>query len=169
MSRLAKFGTVDISIDGEELKVGDMAPDFKAINNDLSDYESSEDHGKIRLISVIPSIDTSVCEIQTTIFTKAAEEFSDQVSLITISNDLPFAQIRFSEDKNISNNKFLSDYIYHDFAKNYNTLIKELQLLNRSVFVVDKDGKLVHVEYLKQNTDLPDYDRAIEVVKELDK
>ena len=169
MSRKIKFGTIDVNVDGEKLQVGDFAPEFRAINNDLSDYSSKEDEGKIRLISVIPSIDTSVCEIQTTMFTKAAENFSDDVVLITISNDLPFAQARFSEDKEISNNKFVSDYIYNDFAKKYSTLINELQLLNRSVFVVDKDNKIVYSEYLDQNTDLPEYEKAIEIVKDLNK
>ncbi|EGC81847.1 thiol peroxidase [Anaerococcus prevotii] len=169
MSRKIKFGTIDVTVDGEKLQVGDFAPEFRAINNDLSDYSSKEDEGKIRLISVIPSIDTSVCEIQTTMFTKAAENFSDDVVLITISNDLPFAQARFSEDKEISNNKFISDYIYNDFSKKYSTLINELQLLNRSVFVVDKDNKIVYSEYLDQNTDLPEYEKAIEIVKDLDK
>lgn len=169
MSRKIKFGTIDVTVDGEKLQVGDFAPEFRAINNDLSDYSSKEDEGKIRLISVIPSIDTSVCEIQTTMFTKAAENFSDDVVLITISNDLPFAQARFSEDKEISNNKFVSDYIYNDFSKKYSTLINELQLLNRSVFVVDKDNKIVYSEYLDQNTDLPEYEKAIEIVKDLNK
>lgn len=169
MSRKIKFGTIDVNVDGEKLQVGDFAPEFRAINNDLSDYSSKEDEGKIKLISVIPSIDTSVCEIQTTMFTKAAENFSDDVVLITISNDLPFAQARFSEDKEISNNKFISDYIYNDFSKKYSTLINELQLLNRSVFVVDKDNKIVYSEYLDQNTDLPEYEKAIEIVKDLDK
>ncbi|WP_297790270.1 thiol peroxidase [uncultured Anaerococcus sp.] len=169
MSRQIKFGTVDVTVDGEKLKVGDKAPIFKAINTDLTDYSSTEDEGKIRLISVIPSIDTSVCEIQTTMFTKAAENFSDQVVLLTISNDLPFAQVRFSNDKEISNNKFVSDYIYQDFAKKYSTLINELRLLNRAVFVIDRDDTIVYAEYLDQNTDLPDYEKAIEEVKKLDK
>lgn len=169
MSRQIKFGTVDVTVDGEKLKVGDKAPIFKAINTDITDYSSTEDEGKIRLISVIPSIDTSVCEIQTTMFTKAAENFSDQVVLLTISNDLPFAQVRFSNDKEISNNKFVSDYIYQDFAKKYSTLINELRLLNRAVFVIDRDDTIVYAEYLDQNTDLPDYEKAIEEVKKLDK
>lgn len=169
MSRQIKFGTVDVTVDGEKLKVGDKAPIFKAINTNLTDYYSTEDEGKIRLISVIPSIDTSVCEIQTTMFTKAAENFSDQVVLLTISNDLPFAQVRFSNDKEISNNKFVSDYIYQDFAKKYSTLINELRLLNRAVFVIDRDDTIVYAEYLDQNTDLPDYEKAIEEVKKLDK
>ena len=85
MSRKVKFGTVDVSVDGNKLRVGDTAPEFKAIDNELNDFDSSIYKGKIRLISVIPSIDTSVCEIQTTMFTKAAEDFSDNVSLITVS------------------------------------------------------------------------------------
>ncbi|WP_243342469.1 thiol peroxidase [Anaerococcus sp. AGMB09787] len=169
MTRRAKFGEVNITLDGEELKVGDKAPEFKAINKDLSDYISSEDDGKIKLISVVPSIDTSVCEIQTSIFTKAAKEFSDNVVLITISNDLPFAQIRFCNVKDIEKNKFVSDYIYNDFGKKYNTIMNELQLLNRSVFVIDKDNTIHYVQYLSQNSELPDTQKAIEAVKELDK
>ena len=168
MSRKIKFGSVDVSVDGEKLKVGDIAPDFLAIDKDLNEYSSKEDDGKIKLISVIPSIDTSVCEIQTTMFSKAKEGLSDEVSLITISNDLPFAQARFLEEKEMTNNKFVSDYIHHDFSKKYSTLINELKLLNRSVFVVDKNNKIVYAEYLDQNTDLPDYEKAIEVVKSLE-
>ena len=168
MSRKVKFGTVDVSVDGNKLRVGDAAPEFKAIDNELNDFDSSVYKGKIRLISVIPSIDTSVCEIQTTMFTKAAEDFSDNVSLITVSNDLPFAQARFTKEKEISKNKFVSDYIYKKKKKKYSTLINELQLLNRSVFVIDKDNKIVYAEYLDQNTDLPDYEKAIELVKSLD-
>ena len=94
--RKKKFGEEEITVIGEELKVGDTAPDFKAINNDLSEYNFyKEEEGKIKILSVVPSLDTSVCEIQTTKFNKAAADISPDVSIITISNDLPFAQSRF--------------------------------------------------------------------------
>ena len=166
--RKKKFGEEEITVIGEELKVGDSAPNFKAINNDLSDYDFyKEEEGKIKIISVVPSLDTSVCEIQTTKFNKAAADISPDVSIVTISNDLPFAQARFCSAKGIDQVKTVSDYNFLDFADKYATLIKELKLQNRAVFVVDKENKLVHVEYLEQNTELPDYKAALEAAKKL--
>ena len=167
--RFIKFGRVDVSVDGDMLKVGDKAPDFKVTDNNLSIYKLSDDKNKIRLISVIPSVDTSICELQTLMFENASKNFSDEVSIITISNDLPFAQIRFREDKSLKRNKLYSDYIFHEFSEKYSTLINEWQILNRAVFVIDKDNTIVHIEYMDQNAALPDYDKAIEVVKDLDK
>lgn len=166
--RKKQFGEEEITVIGEELKVGDQAPNFKAINNDLSDYDFyKEEEGKIKIISVVPSLDTSVCEIQTTKFNQAAANISPDVVIVTVSNDLPFAQERFCSAKGIDQVKTVSDYNYLDFADKYGTLIEELKLQNRSVFVVDQDNKLVHVEYLDQNTSLPDYKAAIESAKKL--
>lgn len=166
--RKKQFGEEEVTVIGEELKVGDDAPNFKAINNDLSDYDFyKEEEGKIKIISVVPSLDTSVCEIQTTKFNQAAADISPDVVIVTVSNDLPFAQERFCSAKGIDQVKTVSDYNYLDFADKYGTLIKELKLQNRSVFVVDQDNKLVHVEYLDQNTSLPDYKAAIEAAKKL--
>lgn len=166
--RKRKFGEEEITVIGDELKVGDTAPNFTAINNDLSEYNFyDEEEGKIKIISVVPSLDTSICEIQTTKFNKLATDVSPDVVIVTVSNDLPFAQERFCSAKGIDQVKTVSDYNYLDFAKKYGTLIKELKLQNRSVFVVDKNNKLVHVEYLKQNTSLPDYKAALEAAKKL--
>lgn len=166
--RKKQFGEEEITVIGEELKVGDKAPNFKAINNDLSEYDFyKEEEGKIKIISVVPSLDTSVCEIQTTKFNQAAADISPDVVIVTVSNDLPFAQERFCSAKGIDQVKTVSDYNYLDFAGKYGTLIKELKLQNRSVFVVDQDNKLVHVEYLDQNTSLPDYKATIEAAKKL--
>lgn len=166
--RIKKFGETDITVIGEELKVGDIAPDFKAVNTDLSEYNFyEEEKGKIKIISVVPSLDTSVCEIQTTKFNQAAAEVSPDVVVVTVSNDLPFAQKRFCSAKGIEQVKTVSDYNYLDFANKYGTLIKELKLQNRAVFVVDKDNVIQHVEYLEQNTQLPDYQKAVDVAKEI--
>lgn len=166
--RKKNFGEIEVTVIGDELKVGDIAPDFKAINNDLSVYEFyKQEEGKIKIISVVPSLDTSVCEIQTTKFNQNAADISPDVSIITISNDLPFAQQRFCSAKGIDQVKTVSDYNYLDFADKYATLIKELKLQNRAVFVVDKNNKLAYVEYLEQNTSLPDYKAAIEAAKKL--
>ncbi|MDD7464541.1 MAG: thiol peroxidase [Anaerococcus sp.] len=166
--RTKKFGQEEVTVLGEELKVGDKAPNFKAVNNDLSTYDFYEaEEGKIKIISVVPSLDTSVCEIQTTKFNQAAASVSPDVVIVTVSNDLPFAQQRFCSAKGIEQVKTVSDYNYLDFADKYGTLIKELKLQNRSVFVVDKDNVIRYVQYLDQNTDLPDYKKPVEVAKEL--
>ena len=170
MIRKGKFGTVDIIVEGESLKVGDTAPNFMADNLDLSPYNFYEEEGsKIKILSVVPSLDTDVCELQTKMFQKASESFSENISIITISNDLPFGQLRFREKRKLPNIKFVSDYNKRDFSNKYGTLIKELKLQNRSVFVVDSDNKIRYVQYLEQNTDLPEYEEAIRIAKELDK
>lgn len=170
MSRKGKFGTVDITVLGEELKVGDIAPDFNSDKMDLTPYNFyNEENGKVKILSVVPSLDTDVCELQTKMFQKATEIFSENVIVVTISNDLPFAQSRFKANKKTDKIKFVSDYNQRDFSSKYATLIEELKLLNRSVFVVDKDNTIKYVQYLKQNTDLPEYEQAIKIAKELDK
>lgn len=170
MTRRGKFGTVDITVLGEELKVGDKAPDFVANKMDLSPYNFyDEEDGKIKIISVVPSLDTDVCELQTKMFQKATEFLPDNVIILTVSNDLPFAQIRFKKNKKAYQIKFVSDYNTRDFSSKYGTLIEELKLLNRSVFVVDKDNTIKYVQYLEQNTDLPEYEEAVRVAKQLSK
>jgi thiol peroxidase len=166
--RINKFGDENVTVLGEELKVGDKAPNFKAMNNDLSVYDFyKEEEGKIKILSVVPSLDTSICEIQTTKFNQAAAAISPDVVIVTVSNDLPFAQQRFCSAKGIDQVKTVSDYNFREFSDNYGTLMKELKLQNRSVFVVDKDNVIRHVEYLEQNTELPDYQKAIDVAKTL--
>lgn len=170
MPRKGKFGTVDITVLGTELKVDDKAPNFKADKIDLTDYNFyEEEEDKIKILSVVPSLDTDVCELQTKMFQKATELFSEDIVVVTISNDLPFAQQRFKNVKKTDRIKFVSDYNFRDFSSKYGTLIEELKLLNRSVFVVDRDNTIKFVQYLEQNTDLPEYEEAIKVAKELDK
>lgn len=170
MPRKGKFGTVDITVLGDELKVGNKAPDFKADKMDLTEYHFYEEEGrKIKILSVVPSLDTDVCELQTKMFQKATEFFSDNIVVVTVSNDLPFAQQRFKKVKKTDKIKFVSDYNCRDFSSKFGTLIQELKLLNRSVFVLDKDNTIKYVQYLGQNTDLPEYEEAIKIAKKLDK
>ena len=169
MPRKGKFGTVDITVLGDELKVGDKAPDFKADKMDLTEYNFYEEEGdKIKILSVVPSLDTDVCELQTKMFQKATEFFSENIVVVTVSNDLPFAQQRFKKVKKTDKIKFVSDYNCRDFSSKYGTLIQELKLLNRSVFVLDKDNTIKYVQYLNKNTDLPEYEEAIKIAKKLD-
>ncbi|MBF1133981.1 MAG: thiol peroxidase [[Eubacterium] brachy] len=151
---------------GHKVKVGEKAPKFVALNEDLTPFTLEEVAGKVKLISVVPSVDTGVCELQTIRFNKEAGELKD-VAIITISVDLPFAVGRFCAAKNIDNAVVVSDYNKHSFGLGYGFLIDELQLLNRGIVVIDKDNVIRYVEYVKENTDHPDYDKALEVVKSL--
>ncbi|MDO4661586.1 MAG: thiol peroxidase [Tissierellia bacterium] len=162
-----KFGDADITLLGDELKVGDKAPDFTATKKTLEEFNSKDLDGKIRIYSVVPSIDTSVCEIQTTKFNQEATNLDEDVVVITISNDLPFALDRFCSAKGIDKVETVSDYKDLDFGMKYGVVMQEFRLLNRSVFVVDRDNTIKHVEYVHQNTQLPDYKKAIEKAKEL--
>lgn len=167
-NRVVKFGQLELTVDGDKLEVNDTAPNFKAKLEDLSDYDFyKNEEGKVKIISAVPSVDTSVCELQTFLLSKNEETFPDDLSVITVSNDLPFAQKRFEKEKEISALKFVSDYLYQDFAKDYSLFINELKLVNRAIFVVDKENVIRHVEYLDQNTELPDVEKALEVALSL--
>lgn len=155
-----------ITLIGNELKVGDKAPDFTAVREGLRPFTLSELDGKVKLISVVPSIDTGVCELQTIRFNKEAETLKD-TAVLTISCDLPFALERFCGAKDIKNSEALSDYNGHSFGKNYGFLIDELQLLNRGIVVIDKDNTIKHIEYVSENTNHPDYEKALDVAKSL--
>lgn len=160
-----KFQGNPLTLVGKQVQVGEKAPKFKAANLDLSDFNFDET-GKIKVISVVPSIDTSVCSMQTSKFNMELEKL-EGVEIITVSLDLPFAQARFCQVENIKNLKIVSDYKYKDFAANYGCLIEELQLLTRAVFVIDKDGIIKYTEYLEEVTNEPNYEAALEVVRGL--
>lgn len=161
------FGGDAINILGEEIKVGDKAPDFVAVNNDLSPFESKELNGTVRIYSVVPSIDTGVCSIQTGNFNQMATDLGDNVHVITISNDLPFAQERFGAAEGIDRAKLVSDYQICDFGMKYGFLIEGLRLLTRGIVVIGEDDKVKYVEYVQEVTNHPDYDKALEAVKAL--
>lgn len=161
------FGGTPVTIEGEQVKVGDMAPEFKAINNDLSVYDSKEDRGKVVVYSVIPSVDTPVCNIQTRTFNEKVGELGDGVKVVTISVDLPFAQQRYCAAAGIDNIVTVSDYNRHDFGRKYGFLMKENMLLARGIIVVDKDGKITYTEYVPESGDAVDFDKAFEEIKKL--
>lgn len=169
-NRVVKFGQLDLTVDGKKLNIDDKAPNFKGKVEDLSGYDFYEsEEGKVKIISAVPSLDTSICELQTFLLSKNEDNFPEDLSVITISNDLPFAQKRFEKEKDISKVKLVSDYLYEDFAKKYSLFINELKLVNRAIFVVDKDNIIRHVEYLDQNTELPDVEKALEIALSLTK
>ena len=166
-TRKVEFGTLELTVLGDKLKIGDKAMDFNATNIDLSDYNFYKDAKFPVILSVVPSLDTSVCELQTFLLEKANKENDYKFNIITISNDLPFAQERFIKEKESKEMTFLSDYIKREFAKNYRVLIEELKLLNRAIFIIDEDKTIRYVEYLDQNTNLPDIDKALKAAIEL--
>ena len=154
-----------ITLIGPELKAGDKAPDFKTVGKGLAEITLAESKGKTRLISVVPSLDTPVCELQTKRFNEEASKLPSSVAGYTISMDLPFAQGRFCTAQHADKITCLSDHRDASFGKAYGTLIKELRLLTRAVFVVGPDDKIQYVEYVKEVTSHPDYDKALNALK----
>ena len=152
---------------GPELKVGDSAPDFVVTANDLSPVKFSDFKGKLCVISSVPSLDTPVCDTSTRRFNEEATALGSDVVVLTISMDLPFAQARWCGAAGVTNVKTLSDYKDAAFGLNYGLLIKELRLLARAVFVIDKDGKIQYVELVKEIAEEPDYDAVVSVLKKL--
>ena len=150
---------------GNEVKVGDTAPNFTVLANDLSPVTLQDSKGKTRLISVVPSLDTGTCDTQTRKFNESAAELGDDVVILTVSNDLPFAQKRWCAAAGIDSVQTLSDHRDLSFGEAYGVAIEELRLLTRSIFVVDSNDKVTYVEYVPEATEHPNYEKAIEAVK----
>lgn len=155
-----------LTLCGPEIKVGVTAPDFTVLDAGLKPVRLSDFNGKIKIISTIPSIDTGVCAMQTRRFNQEATALKDVV-ILTISCDLPFALGRFCGAEGIDKVITLSDHKDTDFGLKYGFLIKELRLLNRGILVLDRNNKVVYVEYVKENTELPDFDAAFAALKKL--
>jgi len=160
------FGGNPLTLAGNEIKVGAKAPDFYALNSKLQPVKLSDFDGKVRIISVFPSIDTPVCAAQTRRFNVEAANLGD-VQILTVSCDLPFALGRFCAAEGIDKEITLSDHKELDFGLKYGFVIDELRLLARGVVVVDKNGIVKYVEYVKEVTDEPDFDSAIKAAGEL--
>lgn len=154
-----------VTLLGSEVKVGDQAPDFKVLANDMSEVTLQDSKGQVRLISVVPSLDTGVCDAQTRRFNEEAAKL-DNVKVLTISVDLPFAQKRWCGANGIDIVQTLSDHRELSFGEAYGAAIKELRLLARAVFVVDSNDKVTYVEYVSEATDHPDYDKAVQAAKQ---
>lgn len=152
---------------GSEVKVGDTAPDFRVVDNGLQPVTLATTAGQIRLIAVVPSLDTPVCDTMTRQFNQDVANLPDSVVVYTISVDLPFAQKRWCGNAGIDKVQTLSDYQDHSFGLNYGLLLKELKLLARAVYVVDKNDKVVYVELVPEVTAEPNYTAALEAVKKL--
>ncbi|MGI2326340.1 thiol peroxidase [Planococcus sp. YIM B11945] len=156
-----------VTLPGHEVKAGDQAPAFTVLANDLSPVTLQDSAGKARLISVVPSLDTGVCSLQTKRFEQEAASFGENVEVLTISADLPFAQKRWVAENGTEGITTLSDHRDLSFGDAYGVSMQELRLLARSIFVIDANDKVAYVEYVPEGTDHPDYDKAIEAVKGL--
>jgi thiol peroxidase len=149
-----------LTLIGPELKAGDAAPDFHMVDNGLKPVSLKDTGNQVRIISVIPSLDTPVCDAQTKRFNEEASKLPN-VSIITVSMDLPFAQKRWCGAFGVDNVKMLSDHVDGSFGSGYGTLIKELRIESRAIFVLDPENKIRHAEYVKEVADHPNYEAAL--------
>ena len=154
-----------LTLIGPELKAGDQAPDFKLLAGDLSEVTLASSKGKTRLISVVPSLDTPVCDAQVKRFNEEAGKLPADVVVLAVSCDLPFAQKRWCGAAGALKTTTLSDHRDTSFGKAYGVLIKELRLLARAIFIVGPNDKIQYVEYVKEVTAHPDYENALLALK----
>ena len=152
-----------LTLEGVQVKVGDNAPDFTVVNNDLNPVSLNDTKGK-RIFLTVPSLDTPVCDTEVRRFNEEASKL-DNVTIYTVSMDLPFAQARWCGAAGINNVVTVSDYKDKEFSKNYGAYINELGLSTRAVFVVDENNKVTYVEYLNEITEEPNYDKALEALR----
>jgi len=167
MARNCTFKGEALTLAGRELHVGDKLPNFKLTGLDMNDISNSDFAGKVLVISVVPSLDTPVCSIQTKHFNQEASRLSSDVSILTVSMDLPFAQKRWCGHENVDKLILASDYKYRGFGEDFGTYIQELGLLSRAVFVADAMGILQHVQYVAEISSEPDYESALSVVRKI--
>jgi thiol peroxidase len=155
-----------LTLVGPELRVGDKAPEFKLVGNDLKAVTLSDTAGKVRILSTVPSLDTPVCDTETRKFNEEGGKLPG-VEILTVSMDLPFAQKRWCGAAGVNNVRTLSDYQDHSFGPAYGVLIQELKLEARAVFVLDKNNTVRYVEYVKEVAEEPNYNAALEAAKKL--
>ena len=155
-----------VTLLGNEIKAGDQAPNFTVLANDLSPVTLEDKSDHVKVISVIPSIDTGVCDSQTRRFNESLAMLNN-VSILTISVDLPFAQRKWCASSGLEKVELLSDHRDLSFGLAYGVVIEELRLLTRAIFVIDPNNKVTYVEYVKEASNHPDYDAAIQAVKDL--
>ena len=156
-----------LTLVGQEVNVGDLAPDFEVIANDLSPFKFSTLKGTVCVISAVPSLDTPTCDIETRWFNEEAAKLGPAVAILTISLDLPFAQRRWCGAAGVDRVKTYADHREAAFGQAYGVLIKELRLLARAVFVMDKTGTLRYMQLVKEVANEPNYDEVLKAVAQL--
>lgn len=167
MDNKVTFGGKPVTLVGTHRKAGEKAPEFVVIDQALNPVKSETFDGKVRIYSVFPSVDTSVCSLQNKRFNKEASALGDGVVIVSVSVDLPFAQKRFCAAEGIDRVHVFSDYKNLDFGKKYGFVIDELRLLARGVVVVDKQGVIRYIEYVPEIGHEPDYEKTLDIVRKL--
>ncbi len=156
-----------LTLSGPEIKTGASAPDVELLDNDLKPVRLSAYRGKVVVVSSVPSLDTPVCDMETRRFNTEAAKLGDNVAILTVSTDLPFAQKRWCGAAGVDKVKTLSDHRETAFGQAYGVLIKELRLLARSIFVLDQKGVIQYVQHVKEVSQEPDYDAVLAAVRKL--
>ena len=156
-----------LTLTGTVLNVGDTVPNIEVLDNDLNVVNLSSFKGKICVISSVPSLDTPTCDVETRRFNETASQLGDDVVILTVSTDLPFAQKRWCGAAGVDKVVTLSDHREAAFGMAFGILIKELRLLARSIFVVDRDGVIQYIQHVDELSEEPDYDAVIEAVKKI--
>ena len=156
-----------INLTGNTVEIGSSAPDVTLTANDLSDFQLSSLKGKKVILSVVPSLDTGICDLQTKRFNQEAEKLGDDVAVVTISTDLPFAQARWCGASDSKAIQTLSDHKTTAFGQAYGVLIENLRILTRAIFVVDADGVLQYKQIVPEVTTEPNYEEVLQAVNNL--
>ena len=164
---LVKMKGNPLTLVGSEVKVGDTAPDFEVLNDKLEPVKLSSFKGKVVVLVSVPSVDTPVCDLETKRFNQEAGKLGDDVVILTISMDLPFAQKRWCAAAGVQNVLLLSDHRDASFGNSFGVLIKELRLLARTVFIVDRKGTVQYVQYVQETTQEPNYDDVLRAVNKV--
>lgn len=164
---IVTFKGTPLTLIGNEVKIGDKAPFFTVLDENLKEITLKDFENKVVLISVTPSLDTPICDMQARNFENYATQFSKEFAFLNISMDLPFAISRFCKSNNITKIKTLSDYRDRNFGENYGVLIKELKLLTRSIFILDKKHIVRYCEIVPEATNHPNYDLALTELKKI--
>jgi thioredoxin-dependent peroxiredoxin len=163
---IMKFRGGDVTVLGDDLKIGDRAPDFGVHTQDWTVFRGITDTaGKVRIIAAVPSVDTDVCDRETRRFNLEAASLGDEVVILVVSTDLPYAQKRWCGSAGIDQVKVVSDHLSGEFGLGYGCLLKEVRVLRRAVFVVDRNDKIVYVAYMPALGIEPDYTQVIDAVK----
>lgn len=164
---LVKANDKYVTLLGTQVAIDEQAPNFKVVDKNFSPVQLSDFKDQTILISVVPSLDTGVCSLQTKRFNEEAAKLPENITLLTISNDLPFAQKRFCKVENVDQIKILSDSVWRDFGENYGLIIKDMGLLTRAIFIIDNQGKVKYKELVANISQHPDYASALKAVKNI--
>ena len=164
---LVKANDKYITLLGTQVNIGEKAPNFKVVDKNFLPVQLTDFKDQTILISVVPSLDTGVCSIQTKRFNEEAAKLPSNITLLTISNDLPFAQKRFCKVEGVDQIKVLSDSVWRNFGENYGLIIKDMGLLTRAIFIIDSKGTVQYKELVSNISQHPDYESALKAVKNI--